>query len=716
MTENFIDNLSDLEVDNIQSSDIYFEALKKQFISKENMEKLFKEEMGDKYKGGDIFEAYYSMKKDEEVEKYVNIIKNTFKKPEKYIKELKKESDYHNYTKYVIKFLLEDYGFTDFEGYERKLESFKGNTLEEKLESYRNQQEYSIINEDLFGTINELIWDKIKHNYVDYDEQNSIIKLSLKDSLTPLIGKRIKSLMLFDFTDKYAQYINNAVMCQGQRIGMIANVTLFQDLQQGALKNFSSSTKIVLGIPGDTFQSFDNFNCIINLSENPIDAKNIIHFTDSSLKNVFLMNKNFLRVIVSDVVDHIKITKEKIIEVKMNFAKMYKYKITISHLLERIETLDELISFKTEIDLSEQLCLVKPKKIKSDYEEKVFTNITELGKIQKLKMDIENLLLSGMKNVKNTEIVNIHYGKILQEVVVIKDRYHIFLSKNLMARFDITNDKFSLYMSKRLKSYFNLQSLDVKIEEKGVLSIPIFLKDEAKKIKLVLLDLPLYVTLNSYTKKMKYENGEVVFADQNMQSAYISTFINLKMDEEDFNLLKKYSDYYIDFEEGLAKKGDENIVDEKFKKFKEIKYINQTLSNEDRIWYIIARPISSIEDHLNILRMKGVNRKITTCNNPDVIFRLYGISAVTSFLQKEISGQVSSSIAESYPIITSRAMTCHGIPVSATRNGLVHLDRVEGENSKSGISESLFKNFFDIAPIGGKIRPDSSIKDMIYKK
>lgn len=715
MTENFIERLSDLEVDDVQSSDIYFTALRKQFISKEDIETLFKESMGDKYNGGDVFEEFGSLKTESEIQKYIDILQKTFRKPDKWIKELRQEKDYHSYTTNIIKFLLEDYGFTDFEGYEKKLDVFKGVTLEDKLEAYKNQSEYSIIDEKLFRIMNDLIWEKIKHNYVDYEEQISIIKVSLKDSLSPLIGKNIKSLLIFTFIDKYADYINKAIMPQGQRIGMIANVTLFQDLQQGALKNFSSSTKIVLGIPGDTFQSFDNFNAIINLSENPPDAKNIIHFKDSSLENVVEMNKNFLRVIVADVIDDIKI-KDGNIEIKMNFAKMYKCRITVSHFLEKIQTLDSLISFKTEVDLSKEMCLVKLKEISSDYEEKIFTRIVISGKIQKLRMDIESLLLSGMKNVKNTEIVNIHYGKILESVNIINNRYYIFLSKSLMLRFDVTEDKFLLYAMERLKSYFNLQSIDIKIEGKGILSLPMIFENELKKIKLVLLDLPLYVTLNSYIKKMEYKDGKVIFTDQSMQAAYISIFTNLEMAEKDFDLLKEYSDYYIDFEEGVAKNKDKTVEVKEFKKFKEVKYIDQSTSNKGRIWYIIARPISSMEDHLTILRMKGINRKITTCNNPHVIFRLYGISAVTAFLQKEISGQVSSSIAESYPIITSRAMSCHGIPISATRNGLVHLDRVEGENSKSGISESLFKNFFDIAPLGGKIRPDSSIKDMIYKK
>ena len=739
MNDSYVSFLSLLEKDEIIDRKLYTKALIKQQLTEKEFNKLIDDAISHnlmKLTSKDILQEAEKIKDPIKRYKFVkNYLQNKifedklkviFKDPEPYIENMREYDDPHQYIVKTLTLLFDDYEFPERMNYEVALSIYKGNTIEEKLENYRSKKEYSIITEDLQTMITNLVWEKIKHNFVKYEEQIRIIKASLDRSLKFMIDRKISSLKIFEFVQEYADYFNKTMMKNGQRIGRATATTLFQDSQQGAMKNFSSATKISLGIPGDTYQSFDNLDAIINLSQNPPDPRNVIMFDDYSLKNVANMSNLFQSVIMENIILDSNINTNKTIDIQLNFIEMYKKKITPSMITKKLKELDSVKSVS--IDFNTHICKISISAGDITPQTPINERLMIEGHIQKTMINIKLIKLIGIANIKLTEIVNIWFGKFINDLTEKDGIYTVYLNTGLMRRFGQSQEKIMSYCQDRLAKFFKFPKIDFVVDDKFTIKIKNFIPNNLKEIKLVLIDLPFYINLSDFTDEIQSIDGRLsigkateksLISDKYVEigNAFISAMKSDKITPQEVGLLKNLKDYHINFSEGLAfNRATGEVKDASIlKKFEGVKYIDQKFTNKYKIWYIIAKPIDTLADHQKILKTKGVNKKATMCNNPHFIYAMYGIMATQSFLEYEIAGQVSTSIVKSYSELPAKAMTSHGVPIPATRGGLQTMDTIEGTNSKAPFYEMVFSKVTDIGTMGGYIQGEKGIMNMLVK-
>lgn len=715
------DYLDLIDPNYIESKDIYLHALQNGTISENHLILLLGEyinnRLGDvpenmkKYiLGGGYVAVAQKINSFLENEQYIKQLENTLIDAKKFIPELLASKDPREYVRKIINILLDEYGFHDKANYEKLLSIYKGNTLEEKLKEMSKANKMITIDDDMRRFISEAIWNNIKHNFITYPEQVQLKREALFKSLYDIKNEPIRQDRIYDFIEDYTNHFNKSMLEYGDRIGMVTAVTLFQDLQQGAMKNFSNVSKLGLGIRGETPQTDEAFNSIINLNKNPPDPRTIVQLKKSTLDDAIDTYAKIVSFSLQDIAK-LSIVGDKV-EIILDLVITRKYEIIPSKIIRKIKVLETVD--KVDVRIDKEFKIIVSSKIGNVTASPLIAKLYKTGAVQELYNSLKLLIVSGIEAIKKGEIADVNYGKLIQGITSSDVGYHVYLDLNLLKRFNVSIDKMEQYIKDRLEKEFT--GCDIVLTRKeNTINIGGLYKNE--KISRILMSLPFYVNISKFIDDMEYDEvqGCVNFQDIDIKEAYVLTMGNRKMNKEDFMNFKRFKGYYFNFDDGKIKKGKE-IIDAKWiQKYEGVKYIDQKFSNKFRIWYLIVRPIGKFKDYISILKVSNVDKNSTICNDPHIIFKLYGINALQGFLVKEISNQISTDISIFYSILTAKSMTSHGIPISATITGLSKIDSVEGLNSKSTFYEQIVQNIVNIAAVGGLVELEKNISNFVVK-
>lgn len=704
------------------------------------------------------------------------------------------------------------------------IQSFSGNTLEEKIVSFKQQElktEFTLIDGKLYDAILQEIYNSIIGLYIADEAHKFNVRIALNEIMIGIKGLRLRSSQIGTFITDTAALLLENIKSLTHMVGKLTAVVLMQVPVQASMKNFNVNSNPYTGAE-DPVDLVSLIN-ILHISDNPLYPKNMIFFKRSDIAYVNGRIPDVILTTVGDVLkaqilqhtadvpywetDASKNTqyynvvgdKEFFIRYTINTAELIKRKVTISHLVKEImkdasnkpyiyvslsnKRIDVAyakynlaamhMTFKSLTEKLSDNIAVKPV-IKSDLSVKtsivakpvIDTKVTikalrtaisstnaEINNYADnmksfLRVTINTLImvkLKGIDGLLRVEECSIDFGKMIEgkdNAIYSDGDYHIKMNTFLMKRYNVSPDEIKVFVQEKLKYKYRM-SPQVTVNDEIVISgMP-----EGENISLLLTE-PFYKNITNIINdvevisdtQVKVNQGTewwaksilgaidtmsdkdvidnvITFKDSSIPTAIKSLSSQGNVQTRNLsNIVSYLSDKKTAF---ITRRIRANLLEQELMLspaydilFNVARTVDQEITQKYTKWFLISR---SIGNYMDIIKIKDVDKKITICNNPHIVYQIYGIEALQSMLIESLNNQFGVKTGEmspDYVTLTAKCMTALGIPVSVGMTGLMAIDKKEGTMEAMWFEQTFVKIMMTAGM--GRSTGDSTINKTMF--
>lgn len=598
------------------------------------------------------------------------------------------------------------------------IQKMQGHTLEDKIISYLQyikENEYSVIDGDIYDAIASEIYKGISHVFIGTREIREQRQKVIYDMLECCRGKELKTSKISSFIDMEIEKLIKNINSLPELIGVFTAGTIMHPLIQKNLKHFVMNDNPFTS--SEEPLSLKNALNKLSLSEHPLYPRNLIFFKKHDIEYVNSRIGSLIETSFDNICT-LSIDSQMFIRITLNMEELLRRHIKISSLIsiiDQMETPPKTVNVRSNV-----IELHFPQK-EAPIDNKIFLS----KKLYEIKAEYVN----GIKGIDNAEVVpyDISGSISSNKSLFVKGLYVLQLDRFFMKRYGLNDSIVSEFIKEKIKEKLGISPLITITEDKmEIKGIP-----EFKGSILSVIKEPIFYSLSEIHDMLTIHDNEITYPDDLIWWADAVSKKIKGITKDGLNKLKVNDEFLYVLKDALnikiisgnvalrlinGKLTLDKVNDPQYEELiNGIRKVNQEISRRSMRWYIITRGIGAYRD---VLKLPDIDKRITICNNPILIYEIYGIEALESWLVEVLGQQVGIYTGDTYTEyinLICKNITSMGSPIGIGHGGLFDYDKMTGESS-SLFHERTFTTMSSWAGIGRIVSDDTLYaKNVFYQ-